>query len=463
MVFKSLFEERNSLKLKIYTLECIKEAKDKQIEYWLAAAKEVLRIIHFEEKEKDHAEKNFLESLEHIVKQVEELKEQKENKLEITELQNQAEALIVKTRDKYRGELAVKDAIISKEPTEFEDKISELIDSYYLKSKFFKIQVWVLLAVIAFAGFGSWQLYSGAKSTGDMVNEMHQRVNDAYKRIDKITGNLEALLTDMAEDKIDKKIDKIATNVEKNVTDKVEGKALKRIDIVFNNQTAEERVAALIKEKVQPHVKKTTIDNKVEAEINKDVTNRVKTLFENIPMEQRAKPLLKGMLESKMNQMDYDAAVKTIAKKDIAERINGLFKKDSVEQQVATIIKNEVESEIRLIDIESNVGSLIKNDVNSKIKELLGTTSFKEKVNDVIDTWLRTSRTQIQSIENRIESVEKRVVQFSRGLKFSILNIWVYADWFLKGSIIFLYLLFLSVIVLGAVNLFLYFKNKFAS
>ena len=56
MVFKLLLEERNNLKLKIYTLECIKDAKDKPLEYWLAAVNEGLRSIRFEEHEKYYKE-----------------------------------------------------------------------------------------------------------------------------------------------------------------------------------------------------------------------------------------------------------------------------------------------------------------------------------------------------------------------------------------------------------------------
>lgn len=490
MTFKSIHEERESLKVKIHTLECIRDAKEKPLEYWLSAANEGLKVIYSEEPYKEDFPDKELLTLQEQVRKTEKLKEEaerlkedeemlkklEEKRKEIEDIREKAQGLITKTLEKYRGKLAVKDAILLKEPAELEDKISHIFDRHFFTSKFFYIQVFILMAVISFAGFGTWQLFSGAQRAGAMVAQMETKVINASNRIDTITAEakteidtLEKRLTET----VTNKIPDIEGKVVDNVTGQVEQNAIARIDKVFEKIPAEQRVIAFIKEKVGPDIKKVNIEENVRAAIQNDADKRVRIAFNNTPADQRIQSVLKGIIEPKVKDLNYDAKVEAVVQKDVSYRVEDLFKKTPAEYQVMNVLKNEVESKIDPIDIQNKVGIVIEEDVTGRIRDVFKKITPERRVDTVIDKWVKTiterneeninklnlqplrqkldhKTEQMQSLENAINNLEQRVQEASKDIRFSVFSIWDFMDWSLKTSLILFYVLLVIAIGFGA-------------
>ena len=481
MAFKSILDERESLKVRIYALECIRDATNKPFEYWLAAAKELKGILSEELYPKDgayrgkqdlpseelnqldHSDRKFLTNLKGLVKRADNLKEESEgaekpkekhdqtekskekNKIreEIATVRTETQNLITKELEKCRGTLAVKDAILLKEPSALEDQISQLIDNYYLKSRFFKIQVWVLLAVISFAGFGTWKLYSGAESAGEIVSKMNDRVNTAQEKINQYASNIDHIIMEKAGTTIN--------DIKKLAETKVTG----TIDEVFKQKPAEQQVLAVIEKKVGSHINEVNIVENIGPTIRNDVAQKVSIEFKKKSVDQRVTSVLKGLMEPKVIDKNYDAMVDTIVKNNVTDRVSNVFKKNSAEAQVMAVLENEVKPKIDPIDIPNEVGIKIANTMSSKIEDLFKTMPLERRVDFVINEQMKNILTKnenkISTLNKKIGDLELRVQEANKNIQFSFFGIWDYSDWFLKTSLILFYLL----ILIGVIKLIL--------
>lgn len=490
MNYESLHEEREDIRIKAHILECINDASHEPIEYWLVTLLEGLNEIRAEESsEKPHerstVEKDLQDTITNIAIKAEELNNNRKtpdwdtNKTET--VRKEILDLVKIALERYRGKLVIRDAILLKEPVELEDKILDIIDNYILKSKYLRYTVFLLLVAISFAGFGTWQLYSGAQSAGEIVNEMNTRVIEAQGRIDKITGNLATLLTEKATETVEK----IEKNVEINVTNQVKTHAIKKIDVVLAPKSAEKRVEAFIEEKVGPEIEKINIETNVGTAITDDVQNRVKIAFDDSPVDKRIEPILNDMIGPRVNEIDHTAMVKTMVQTDVSDRVKDLFATTSAEQRVTEIIKNKVETKIKPIDIQDKVDSVIGNEVKSRIDGVLDKKTQIQKVDGAINTWvkyiaerneinvkklnlqpltekLELKKGEMKELEVDINKLQEQVKTANKDMKFSVIEIWNYADWPLKTSLVLFYLPFLGVIVFVCTKIFLFIRRKFS-
>jgi hypothetical protein len=477
MDFESFREKRENLKVMIHFLECFRDEiysknwtfrRYGSFRYWLDTLRETQKENESDEQwELDIVASELERDFDALMEKAAQLAESKHN---IKLIRKRADQLISDALRQYRGMLAVNDAIFLDEPAELEDKISDSVDKYFFKSKFFKFQIVFIGAVVALSGFGTMKLFSGADRAGEIVYQMNQRVLEAREQINKQLA--EALSEEKKNDMEKKVVDGIKAKVEKKIKKNVDDEINKVLTTESINNAADKGVNEIIK---NANITKENIEAKVQGYIGNNVDNAFKPASFADGVRSYTRGKIDDAIDPKQGGMNVTKFIKdTVSNLKINKQV-----KSQLPTQLKAVLNDRVSTIIDPKKFPNEVNNLIKTNVNDRITSEIGEQQLSKQVDDVIDARitdvakgkiaelqvqplldeLESKRHRMSQLEHDITTLEQRVQVADRNTQFTFFTIWDNSDKFLKASVILLYTLLIIVIIVVAVLIIIFLKN----